>query len=124
MAFEQLRRRACQPVHRLSKATFLAMLPTNTDTDNVRVIATGEVISLAGVAEIDVQKNINKGIWERIELAQPRKLYVELDDANWDIISFNPESRVACVEIRTPSGTRTTSQTLPDLSNSSKTSLA
>lgn len=123
MSFKQLRKRACSPVHRLSKATFLAMLTSNVDTDNIRVVATGEVISLSNVDEIDVEKNINKGIWERIELSYPRKLYLELDNDDWDIISFNPESREVCVEIRTSNGTRTTSQTLPDLSNSSKTSV-
>lgn len=124
MAFEQVRRRACAATQRMSKATFLAMLPSNIDLNEVRVVATGEIISISDIAERDVQRNVNNGIWERIERAQPRKLYVELADEDWSILSFNPERREVCVEVRNPRRTITTSHILPDLSNSSKTSLA
>lgn len=124
MAFNQLRKRACLDTHRINKSTFLAMLPTNIDNDNVRVVTTGETISVTKVAERDIRKNIKNGVWERIELSQPRKLYVELNDEDWDILSFNPEKREVCVEVRNSKRTITTSHILPDLSNSSKTSVA
>ena len=121
MAFEQLRRRACQATQRLSKATFLAMLSSNVDTDNVRIVSTGETTSVQGVDERDIQRNVNNGIWERIELSQPRKFYVELDDSKWRILSFNPENREVCVEVTNPRKTITTSHILPDLTNSART---
>lgn len=124
MAFEQLRKRACTATQRLSKATFLSMLQSNIDTDNIREISTGQIISTTGVDERDIQKNVNNGIWERIELSNPRKLYVELDDDKWRILSFNPEKREVCVEVKNPKRTITTSHILPDLSNSAKTSIA
>lgn len=118
----EFRRRACQNNQRLSKATFLAMLPTNIDTTTVKEVSTGQEISVVGVAEIDIQRNINSGTWARIERSQPRKFYVELDNSDWDIISFNPIRREVCLEIRSGVGTRITTQILPNLSNSALSS--
>lgn len=104
---------ACSKTERLPKATLLAMLSSNPDFSRAVVVATGEVVNLAGIPKNVVQNNINSKVWVYYEQAVPRKLL--LLNPNWAINSFDPVSRNVCVTISTNSGTRVLNFTLQPL---------
>ena len=79
------KRRGCIANHRLSKSSMLAMLGDPAQP---------------GESHSD---------------SKSRAFYEKIPDANWEIISFNPLSRMVCVKITDRIGTRTTSVVLPYL---------
>lgn len=84
----EFRKRACQAEHRLSKASFLAMLGD-------------PAVAPATVSD-----------------STARAFYEKLNDVDWVIVSFNSNSREVCIDITTDSGIRRTSNILPTLSAS------
>jgi len=87
-----LERRACTAQQTIPKATFLAMLgPPPGKSFNTQ---------------------------EEVSSSPTRAYFESLEDDQWRIISFNPETRVTCVQLASPSGQRLLSVTLPALSAS------
>jgi len=105
---------ACLPDQRLSKATLLAMLDSNIDTSKVIVVSSGEIIDVSQMAQTDINPNLNNGTWTYYEDRLPRRLLIT--NPNWKIVSFNPASRLVCVQIFPLSGMRVLNFTLPQLS--------
>lgn len=106
---------ACYPYERLPKSTLLAMLESQLDTTKAIVVGTGEIIELADFSQNFINSRIKSGTWVYYEELQPRRMMVS--NPYWTIISFDPFSRSACVQLFTNSGMRMLSFILPNLSN-------
>lgn len=104
---------ACLPDQRLSKSTLLAMLNSKLDTSKVIVAATGEVIDVSEMADSEILPHINDGSWVYYEEFLPRRML--LTNPDWQITSFNPKSRLVCVQIFAVSGMRVLNFTLQPL---------
>ena len=106
--------RACLPDQRLSKPTLLAMLDSDLDTSKVIVASSGEIIDISKMPQEDINPHLNNGSWIYYENRLPRRIL--LTNQNWRITSFNPSSRLVCVQIFAESGMRVLNFTLPQLS--------
>lgn len=104
---------ACLPDQRLSKYTLLAMLDSQLNTSKVIVAATGEVIDVSRMAQPTILPHIDSGTWVYYEESLPRRML--LTNPEWQIISFNPQSRQVCVRIFAKSGMRALNFTLRPL---------
>ncbi len=107
-------RQACSNPYTLPHSTLLAMLESKIDTTRAIVVATDEVIDLTGMDYHIYRPKINSGEWVYYEEYQPRRLL--LTNPNWSILSFDPPTRLVCVQLFTPNGTRMLNFTLPELS--------
>jgi hypothetical protein len=119
----------CQATQHVSQQTVLSMLQapstlgihpgeqvayTNSQgyTQQLRVIKVNRdtVILETENGNIEVAKN-------KVKSNAPSVLLDQIPLANWTITSFDPASRLVCIEITTPSGTRHVSVLLPAISN-------
>lgn len=107
-------RQACLSDQRLSKPSLLAMLDSHIDTSKVIVLSSGDIIDVSQMTYLEINRNINDKIWVYYEDRLPRRLLVS--NQNWRVSSFNPVSRLVCVQIFTKSGMRVLNFTLPSLS--------
>ena len=96
-------RQACSFQYPLSQATLLALLPSNIDPQFILDLSTGLPVSYVGVPQNVVTANVNKGVWQYIERANPRK-WLLYSTANWKITSFDPSSGTACIVYLNPVG--------------------
>ena len=87
-----LERRACTAQQTIPKSTFLTMLGP------------------------PPEKSFNEQ--EEVSSNPTRAYFEGLTNSQWSIISFNPETRVTCVQLVSPAGQRLLSITLPPLSAS------
>ncbi len=106
---------ACYPYERLPKSTLLAMLESQIDTSRVIIVGTGEVLETNYFSQHFINSKIKNGTWVYYEKLQPRRMMVSNPD--WTITSFDPFSRMVCVQLFTNSGMRMLNFTLPNLSN-------
>jgi len=104
---------ACLPDQRLSKPSLLAMLDSHIDTSKVIVVSSGEIIDVSQMAQTEINPHLNDGTWIYFEDRYPRRIL--LTNQNWRITSFNPASRLVCVQIFATSGMRVLNFTLPQL---------
>jgi hypothetical protein len=92
------------------------MLPTIPDNEFVILIATGEKIPVGvqnGISNIEAKNGILQNTYKIIETAYPRKLLLE--NSNWRINSFDPNTRKVCFSFTKPALERTITYTLPYL---------
>jgi hypothetical protein len=87
-----IKRRACTAQQTIPKSTFLTMLGPPPEKS------------------YNTQEAYSSGL--------TRAYFEKLEDSQWSIISFNPETRVTCVQLVSPVGQRLLSVTLPSLSAS------
>lgn len=81
---------------KIGKKSFIALLYSDTDQKNVRVTATGEVISNPE-NQNELIKGIKKGIYEHIELIFPKRSLEKTD--NWEINGIDLDEATALVTI-------------------------
>jgi hypothetical protein len=105
---------ACFPDQRLSKLTILAMLDSSLDTSKAIEVSSGNIIDISKKLQSEINVNLNNGTWIYFENRLPKRIL--LTSQNWEILSFNPSSRLVCVQMNTKSGMRVLSFTLPQLS--------
>lgn len=106
---------ACLPDQRLSKLTILAMLNSHLDTSKVIELSSGNIIDVSEILQTEINPHLNDGSWVYFENCYPRKILYA--NQNWEILSFNPTSRLVCVQLNAKSGIRVLSFTLPKLSS-------
>jgi hypothetical protein len=87
----------------MSQATLLALLPSNIDPQFVVLVGTQQLVNITGVAQNVITANVNNGVWQRIERANPRSWLVNSRN-QWTITSFDPMSGVVCIDYQTPTG--------------------
>jgi len=92
MSARQFQRRRCISPDTISKPTFLAMLgdPPGKSFNTQQEVSDSKI----------------------------RAYFENLNDDQWQILTFNAETRDVCVEVISPAGSRTMTVTLPYLSNS------
>ena len=105
---------SCLPDQKLSKSTLLAMLDSDIDTSKVVSTSSGAIIDISNMQPSEIRPNLNSGLWVYYENRMPRRMLAS--NNNWQIVSFNPSSRLVCVKIFAPSGMRMLNFTLPELS--------
>lgn len=105
-------RQACQVNQNLSKKSLLAMLHSSPNKDKGIIVATGEVVDLAGLPENTVKTYLRNGTLVYFEESQPRQML--LLQPNWAITSFDPLNRQVCVQIFAESGMRALNFTITD----------
>jgi len=105
---------ACIPDQRLAKSTLLAMLDSNLDESKVLVVSSGNILDISQIEQTEINSRIKDGTWVFYENRLPRRLLI--GNQNWRIVSFNPKSRLVCVQIFAKSGMRMLNFTLPQLS--------
>lgn len=98
-------RQACSGQQPLLQQTLLGLLPSKLDTTKAIVVQTGAVVDLTNVASTTIDANLNSGTWVYYETLRPRQIL--LTNPNWTVLSFDPQRKEACVQIRSPSGVRT-----------------
>lgn len=108
-----LKRQACSNYYTLPKATLLAMLESKLDTTKAIVVGTDQIIDLTGMDYHIYHPKINSGEWAYYEEYQPRRLLIQ--NPNWVVVSFDPPTRFACVQITSDKGNRLLNFTLPEL---------
>jgi hypothetical protein len=101
----------CLPDQRLSKSTILAMLDSKIDASKVIVVSSGEIINVQDISLSVIHNNINNRVWVYYETLLPRRIF--LTNPNWEIKSFNPSTRMVCIQMFASSGTRNFNITLP-----------
>jgi hypothetical protein len=109
-----IKRQACSNPYTLSRSTLLAMLESKIDTTKAIVVGTDRIIDITNMDYHEYKPKINSGEWAYYEEYQPRRLLISNPD--WSIISFDPPTRFACVQLNSPKGTRILNFTLPELS--------
>lgn len=105
-------RQACSSTQRLSKKSLLSMLHSSPDQTRGIIVATGEVVNLAGIPQHTINNYLKNGTLVYFEESQPRQML--LLQPNWLISSFDPASREVCVQLYTSSGMRPISISLTD----------
>jgi hypothetical protein len=97
-------KRACVGTQRISKNYFLSILPSRPDPTYVIEASTGQKIRIDSINTIKQPLNIKNGLYRHkyipIETAYPKKVLVSLDNNDWSIDSFNPNTREICFSIR------------------------
>ena len=104
---------ACLPGQMLSKTSLLALLPSKIDTTRIIVTATGQIIDVSQLPQIDINPHLNDGSWIYYETLLPRRML--LTNPEWQITSFNSTSRRVCVQIFAEAGMRVLNFTLQPL---------
>lgn len=120
---------SCTAQHRISKQTVLAMLRSKTVVgpfvgDTVSYTdATGKTkqYRVASVSKNEVGLNTSSGVMmvDRLKVhTNDQDLFLDkLDLDQWSITSFDPDSRIVCIDVTTASGKNHVTVTLPALAN-------
>lgn len=103
MQKDVFKKRACKNWSRMTKNTFLSILPTYIDPNYVIEKSTGNKILINTIKNININA-LKNGLYSKkyipIEQAQPKKLLLSLKDSDWFINSFDPEKREVCFTIK------------------------
>jgi hypothetical protein len=102
----------CSGNQTLSQKSLLAYLPSKIDSTTVIVASTGRTMSITDQLPATIKKNLQAGIWLPVELNSPRKLLL-YNESNWVITSFDPSSRLVCLDLYNPTGIRHLTITIP-----------
>lgn len=84
----------------ISKKSLIALLYSEIDQKNVRVVSSGEIISNPKIQN-ELIKGIKNGTYEHVELMFPKSALERTD--NWEIDGIDLDQKTALVTIFTPS---------------------
>lgn len=104
MTYEKTsKKRACQELSRITKNTFLSMLPSYPDPNYVLENKTGNKVLINTIKNINFN-DLKNGLYSKkytpIEQSQPKKLLMSLKDSDWYINSFDPIKGEVCFTIK------------------------
>lgn len=121
-----LKNTACVAQNRISKKTVLAML----NSPKVKGPQVGEVVTYTynGATNRYRVCKVNRDTVElefgqelivvpKSEVTQNNTIFLDkLADDEWEIVSFDPKTRIVCIDVVTATGSRHMTVTLPQLS--------
>lgn len=94
----------CKQYDRLTKNSFLALLPTYIDPNYVIDLKTGNKVLINTIKVNGGYLALKNGYYKKrylpIEQSYPKKLFYKIEDDDWEIISFNPSKKEVCFKIK------------------------
>lgn len=88
----------------MTKNSFLALLPSYIDPNYVIDVKTGDKVLINTIKINGGYFALKNGYYKKkylpIEQSYPKKLFNNIEEKDWEIISFNPQKKEVCFKIK------------------------